>query len=554
MSAEAAAAYAPNPYRTLILTVPDWPAVAAALHHDISFAVPVMVIAQGRVHTANAAARAQGVTAGLRKRAAQTRSPGAAVFMRDLDIEHRVFAAGISVLEDAVARFSMVTPGTVSIPVSSLRRTHAAEDDMVESLLVHLTDTTGWEICPGIADSPFAALLAARTQTRVEPGLTAEFLAPLPVDTLLEADPHRYGELVGLLHNLGLDRLGQLAALPRADVHTRLQDTGVRAWNLARGNPDSLPAEHIRDRTYQVLTRFDTPTGRLDELSFTARSLAASFLAEVRAAGLVCSHITISLTAVGGRTSIRTWRLDSPTESAIADRVRWQADGWLTQRTASAGVQESGSMGAGGAADAGAAAGDAERTEAPEFDDIPAGVSVIELTAVELLAPLADQTSLFHRRPGHVGKTLERLQGLFGPAAVVTPALQGGRDPAETNLWTPWQQEPAPVRSVKAPWPGSVPAPRPTLVEHTPIELLDAYGNPVVARPAGLDSVPAVMRIPGQRDQQIADFSSSWPVEAYWWDAANRQYRVRIQVVTTAGEAYLLSKQHGQWAITGRYA
>src|SRR5699024_10412595 len=95
----------------------------------------------------------------------------------EAETEARLFAAAAQALDDAVARFTVLGPGAVSIPADSLRHTHADESAAVEHLLNALTERTGWEFLPGIADTPFAALLAARTATRVEPGRTGEFLA-----------------------------------------------------------------------------------------------------------------------------------------------------------------------------------------------------------------------------------------------------------------------------------------------------------------------------------------------------------------------------------------
>src|SRR4029453_4915937 len=81
----------------------------------------------------------------------------------------------------------------------------------------------------GIADGTFAAALAARHQAIVPPGGSRAFLAPLPVATLDRPD------LADLLVRLGLRTLGDLAALPGADLATRFGAEGARAVRLASG-------------------------------------------------------------------------------------------------------------------------------------------------------------------------------------------------------------------------------------------------------------------------------------------------------------------------------
>ncbi|WAL40808.1 DNA polymerase Y family protein [Brevibacterium sp. BRM-1] len=518
--------------RTLILTVPDWPAAALAMSLGLGPAEPVIALSANRVVACTAAARAAGVEVGLNKRAARTRCPAARALPRDTEAEHREFAAGIGVLEGLIARFTLMAPGTVALPAAALARTCPDEEAAVEAVLTALTDATGWEVFAGLADSAFAALLAARTATRVPPGQTPDYLAGQPIAALTEADAD-FAEFASLCRRLGLDRLGDLAALPGGDVYARFGAVGARAHRLASGLSDRLPVDHVRARDFSARTVVEPASTRSDVLSFSARQAAAALFAQVRAAGLVCAQATIALTAATGDVSARTWRLEAMEETQLADRARWQAEGWLA----------SGAVGA----------------AQPDPGDAPAelaedGIAAIEITAAELLEPLAAQHNLFDAQTGEVGRTLERLQGLFGADAVLVPGLQGGREPAETNLWTPWRQAPHPERDPDAPWPGELPSPRPTLVEHTPVDLLDARGHTVIARPSGLDSEPALLAIPEAGSVPVIDYSSSWPVEAMWWEPEYRQYRVRLQVVTAAGEALLLAKEQGQWAITGRWA
>jgi len=517
--------------RTLVLTVPDWSATAAAEAHGWAAHEPVAVLRGGRIVSCNAAARAAGITTGINKRAAQLRCPQVRITGWDEDLDQRIFATGLDVLEASIARFTVLTPGEVSIPLTALARTYPSEDAAVEELLTRVTDATGWEFFAGIADSVFAAMLAARTATRVLPGQTADFLATQPTTALAYADAHTYGELVTVFERLGLDTLGSLAQLGEGQMRTRFGALGVQAHRLARGLPVHRPVDHVRQREHLIEVPISPPSSRGDELSFHARAAAAELFTGIRSAGLVCPSLTIELVAAGGQRSQRTWRLELMDENLVADRVRWQAEGWLAGQSAPAAAEP---------VDEGLAEAD--------------GVCALALTAAELLAPLEAHTSLFAQRSGYVTHTLERLQGLYGPEAVRVPQLQGGREPAETNLWTPWQQQPRPERSASAPWPGRLPAPHPMIVDRAPVELLDRQGMSVIARPSGLDSTPVLLRLESGAEFSIVDHSSAWPVEAGWWDPARAQYRVRLQVLTDCGQAFLLCKEHGRWHITGRYA
>lgn len=549
-SAESAASGRSATQRVLVLIVPDWSALAAALTADALPTAPVAVMHANRVVSANAPARARGVDPGMAVRAARGRCPELLLAPRDADAEARTFASAVQALDDTVARFTVLGPGAVSIPADSLRHAHADEGAAVEHLLEALTERTGWEFLPGIADTPFAALLAARTATRVEPGRTREFLAAqstraldaaLVLDEALE--PAVLSDLVSVLERLGLRTLGAFADLDPADVGTRFGPLGLRLRDLARGRGHRGLRDHSRAEDLLVETHLDPPTPRTDVLAFRARAAAAQLFAEVRRRALVCTQVTIRLTATGGQVSERTWRLEDMTDNRVADRARWQAEGWLaatptTQRTS-------------GQVTNPATASASDPTPSPDPDE---GIALLTLLAAELATPLATQRSLLDRSSGAVAHSLERVQGLFGLDAVLVPGLQGGRDPQETNLWTAWQQAPHPDRDPEAPWPGAIPAPHPIRVLRTPVELLDAAGGPVIARSTGLDSAPATLRIPGASTHRIVDHSSPWPVETGWWDPAVRQRRVRLQVLAEDGAAFLLCREDGQWRLVGEYA
>lgn len=535
--------------RTLVLSVPDWSAVAAATEHDLSPRTPVAVLSGGKVVAANAPARAAGIALGNNKRAVGYRCPEAHVVAWDEEADNKHFSAGVGALEELVARFTLLSPGTLAIPLDSLKHGYADEPSAVEALISALVSATGWEFFPGIADTVFAAVLAAGQARRVEPGETAQFLAVQPVGTL-EYVGTGATELIDTFTQLGLRTLGDLAEIDARDVNSRFGALGKRAHDLATGVEWTPLNDHVREERLNVELGLDTPTTRSDTLGFLTRQLAAELLTTVRRRGLVCTQITIELIAVSGQSSKRTWRIEDMNENTIADRLRWQAEGWLAGAARQGpGTPRKGTPPA--CKDRETPAPDEPGPDPEDFSE--EGIIALGLVAAELTTPIGATRSLFDENTGQVTHTLERLQGLFGPDSVLVPGLQGGWDPAETNLWTPWQQTASPVRSPGAPWPGALHAPRPTTVEHLPVDVLAAGGRSVGARPAGLESAPYAIRFPTGTTEEIVDYSGSWPVESGWWDPAKAVYRTRLQVVTGSGQALLLSKENGRWYITGRY-
>ena len=51
----------------------------------------------------------------------------------------------------------------------------------------------------------------------------------------------------------------------------------------------------------------------------------------------------------------------------------------------------------------------------------------------------------------------------------------------------------------------------------------------------------------------VTAWAGPWPVDERWWDDAAHRRRVRWQVLTANGAAYLLSQQGGRWEVEATY-
>src|SRR5699024_8256040 len=128
---------------------------------------------------------------------------------------------------------------------------------------------------------------------------------------------------------LGLRTLGDLARLEARDVNSRFGAVGRHVHALASGVSSRPLAEHVRAESLEHELDLDTPTTRSDTLGFLARQLGAEWLTNVRRQGLVGTQRKIQQDAPAGQSSSRTWRIEDMQENEIADRLRWQAEGWL---------------------------------------------------------------------------------------------------------------------------------------------------------------------------------------------------------------------------------
>src|SRR5579864_1355630 len=97
--------------RTLVVWCPDWPLVAAGITAD----VPAAVFHANRVVAATAAARAEGVRQGLRRREAQGRCPTLEVLVRDKGGEVRAFEPVVAAVEAFSPRVEITRPGICAL-------------------------------------------------------------------------------------------------------------------------------------------------------------------------------------------------------------------------------------------------------------------------------------------------------------------------------------------------------------------------------------------------------------------------------------------------------
>lgn len=524
-----------TPPRLLVLWCPDWPVVAAAAAASLPVMSPAAVFLGNRVVACSATARAHGVTRTMRRREAQSRCPDLKVLAHDLDRDARLFEAVAAAVETHAPGVEVVRPGIVAVPVAGAANYVGSEVTLAESLVDHVAAAAGVESQVGVADGLFAATLAARSGAIVDPGGAATFLAPLPLTELDQPGTAR-SELVNLLKRLGLRTFADFAALPERDVANRFGSSGVLAHRLARGL-DERPALRRRPPPELAAEKsFDPPIERVDQAAFASKTLATQLHTQLAERGLACTQMAIHAVTEQGQQYTRVWRTAEPlTAAGIADRVRWQMEGWLVRR----------------------APGDRPTS----------GIALLRLEPEETVTGGSLQMTLpaAGRKPDadeRAARALLRVQGLLGPDSVFTAVLDGGRGPAERVRLVPWgdrrEQETEP-----APWPGRLPAPSPATVPPTPWPtiVLGTSGSPVTMTDrADLTETPATVAVTDRPPRRVLRWAGPWPVNEPWWGSGRGRRGVRIQVVLAAAEGETALLLHGQvvaddllWTAEGLY-
>jgi protein ImuB len=400
--------------RTLLVWCPDWPVIAAEIVAGVAASGPVVVLHGNRVLACSEAARADGVRRGLRRREAQSRCPQLIVVEHDPGRDARAFEPVVAAVEAVAVGVEVIRPGACALAARGPARYFGGEEEAAERIVEQVAQACGVESQVGIADGVFAAGLAARAGRIIAPGRTREFLSEVPVEALDSP------ELTDLLRRLGIKTLGDFAALPPADVLTRFGFDGALAHRLAGGQDHRPLAVRKPPPDLDVTEEYDEPLERVDVAAFAGRVLAERLHDRLAAHGLACTRLGIEAITADGLELHRVWRHDGMlTAAAIAERVRWQLDGWLT----------------------GARRGAPARPTA--------GLVRLRLIPDGVIVHLGLQPGLWgdagaERERAH--RALSRIQGLLGPDAVVTAVLGGGRSADDQVRLVPWGDERVPDR------------------------------------------------------------------------------------------------------------
>jgi protein ImuB len=525
-SARAArAAQPPRAPRTLALWCPDWPIVAAGSPPD----EPAVVVYANRVVAVSAAARAEGVRRGQRRREAQSRAPDVVVHSYDPARDARAFEPVAAAVEDLGPAVEILRPGLLVAPAAGATRYYGGEEAVLACVAGAAREALAKQpsLPPraGIADGSFAAVQAAFASRLVPAGTSRAFLAPLPVSAL--GDP----DLASLLVRLGVSTIGAFAALPPNDVLARFGPDGARLHRKARVAGERPPLGREQQAELCVEQVLDPPVERVEAATFAAKALAEDLAALLAGQGLACTGLRIEAQTEHGEGLSRVWRHDDGFNvSAVAERARWQLDGWL-----------SGTVGAG--------------ADAPT-----AGVSLLRLVPIAV-RDAGRQLALWGEegRAGaeRAGQAIDRIQGLLGPEAVVTAVLGGGRDVAERVRLVPWGEPRGEDATDLLPWPGRLPQPAPAEVLDAPepVTVTTAEGEPVgVTGRFAVTGEPARLVREGQSAVDLIGWAGPWPADIRWWDATSAARRARFQVVTADQRGLLLAVAGGQWWLEAAYA
>jgi protein ImuB len=265
-----------------------------------------------------ATAEELGVRPGMRMGEALATCPKLVLVEQDPASAEREWEDVLRRLEDAGFAVEASGLGCVLFETRGVERLYGGLEPALRRALAAVGSS--WDPRAGAAERRFTALAAANV---ARPGQVlivsddgaGEFLAPLPLGLLPLAEQTQVE-----LRELGVRRLGELAALPGSAVAERLGPEGRRAWGLAQGGKRS----RVRGRRppAEIVEALEFPEAVGNELTLR-RALAALVeraLDRPERAARFVRKLALSARLVGGGSWRRTLTLREP--AAERDRIR----------------------------------------------------------------------------------------------------------------------------------------------------------------------------------------------------------------------------------------
>jgi protein ImuB len=359
------------------------------------------------VGEASGPAEAFGVHAGMRLGEALARCPELALVPRDPERAEGVWEEALGRLEGIGAAVEPGRPGEAFFEAAGLRGLWGGS---LDGVLRRARKAIGPPVRLGAGETrlcAYAAALGARPRRApviVPKGMTRAFLAPLPVGLLRDrlSDEWERVDLPEKLERLGVNTLGQFAALPDAAIADRFGEVGLRALRMARGGGEPLRPRRAPEELVERLELPEAISG--PQLEQALALLVDRLLARPERRGRTLRRLRLGARLAGGG----SWRSAAALRRASADPERLLL------------------------------------ALSPKLDGLPGPAASLSLRALETGPTASDQASLdestFESRRRRLAEAVRQARAIAGKDAVlrVLEVDSGSRVPERRALLTPF--------------------------------------------------------------------------------------------------------------------
>ena len=183
-------------------------------------------------------------------------------------------SASLRQLAEWLIRFSPVVapdpPDGIWIDIAGVEHLFGGEEALLKKLIDRV-ENNGIHARAAIADVPGAAWAVARFGKGgiIPAGRTVDAVSTLPVQALRLSH-----ETVSTMHRLGVERVGQFAAMPRAPMVRRFGREASLRLDQALGHAFEPITPMIPEEAVLASRAFAEPIGRLEDVKLVVRQLA----------------------------------------------------------------------------------------------------------------------------------------------------------------------------------------------------------------------------------------------------------------------------------------
>lgn len=498
-----------DPHRFAALHLPDLPVVAALRHRPGIGSRPCGVILRPvevlpektklPLRAVNEAARRTGIEAGWPLHQALVRCPGLEVLAPELQTEARLLQEIAAVAESLTPDLELTAPDTVVLDLSRAPRRFFQRLEFLE-----LSDAV---LCHSTGPTPDLAHLAVRTAEGRGRFASPDFMRGLPVD-LLVCLPGG-GELLPVLRDWGLARLGDFMKLPRQAVIERLGPGAGDCHDLVHGKIRRLLRLHRPPESFVQQLDLEEPLVSGEALIFAFKRLLSGLSARVAARHLAVGVLLAGLILEKGPPLERRLRLPEP-QMAEAELLR-PLQTWL------------------------------------ENLRLPAPVVGLTLD-VETTAPTAAQHDWLRRhlaQPARWHDTLAQLEALLGPGRLGIPVPPASHFDAFFRLRPP---DAASGEKAASPWIPTCPVP---LRRFRPPRPIAVAFDPPMDRPTSETRPLALLN--GPFPGPVLEARGPFRTSGSWWDPEKNWQRLEWDIRVGSQLLRLALHPPHHWQLEGSY-
>jgi DNA polymerase-4 len=269
---------------------------------------------RGEVYAFSREAAGMGVKRGIPLRQAETLCPEAAFIPLSEMRYSRAFQELLEILEEFTQLVEPDGLGCAYLDIGGLERGQATE--VVQYMGQAVREGVHLSAAIGLAEGKFTARVAASCldpdQTSIiGPESEREFLQDFPVELL-----HVGEDVIRRLKLLGINTLGQLAALPASAVLTQFGKEGRHLRRLAMGQDNRRVIPRRKKEVESSQQRaFDQPVDNLSILEAVTREMAEELVTRLQVSHHLCRELRVIIQFEDGTAQGEDAILSQPTFS-----------------------------------------------------------------------------------------------------------------------------------------------------------------------------------------------------------------------------------------------